>query len=143
MPIPALGMVWESFERASILDKFQLALVLRSKQKLNRGDIAWQEAALLIELRNALTHFKPEWSDEADRHDKLSRRLASTLAPSMFLPGEVLFPRSWASASTAEWSVSAVVRFVQAFEVAAGIESRIAPYLTRLRFAERAGSAGA
>ncbi len=40
---------------------------------------------VLIELRNALTHFKPEWMDEADDHAKMSAKLSCKIDGSPFL----------------------------------------------------------
>lgn len=51
--------LWE--DRASILDKYQLALVCARKPKFETGGTLYQKVNLLIKLRNELVHFKPEW----------------------------------------------------------------------------------
>jgi hypothetical protein len=56
-----LGKLWDVYELKPILDKYELALCLRNAGALDRGLPPVQDVALLIRLRNALTHFKPEW----------------------------------------------------------------------------------
>jgi hypothetical protein len=51
-----------------------------------------KDIAALVALRNGLTHFKPEWDDEAKRHKELSNKLQGHFAPSPFLPDQSLFP---------------------------------------------------
>jgi hypothetical protein len=53
-----LDKLWETFEMKPILEKFEFALTLSGKPTLDRGAKAYQHAAAMIDLRNALTHFK-------------------------------------------------------------------------------------
>jgi hypothetical protein len=48
--------------RFSILEKFQIALTLASKEMFEKGKSPYQDAALLITLRNSLVHYEPEWA---------------------------------------------------------------------------------
>ena len=111
-----LDKLWETFELKPILEKFEFALLLREKRKLDRGTRAYESASALIELRNALTHFKPEWTDLATRHRKLSKRLDGKFSPSPFLNDELVFPRRWATQGCTKWAVETVLSFAREFE---------------------------
>lgn len=61
--IQLLGALWqvENFQRsAKILDKCQIALRLAKQVEFNKGANPYQDAKLVIDLRNLLVHFKPE-----------------------------------------------------------------------------------
>lgn len=75
--------LWELVEsnRSSPLQKFQIALTSRSLPEMPRGAAPFQKATLIFEMRNAITHFKPEWHDEVDAHAKLSTKIANALEP--------------------------------------------------------------
>ena len=106
-----LDSFWTNHERASLLDKFDLALLLRGEAPLERGAEPADSMNSLVTLRNELIHFKPEWSDESKVHARVSRKLASKVRPSPFLPGENLFPRAWATHSCTKWAVETAVAF--------------------------------
>src|SRR5688572_29145420 len=64
--------LWITYEiKTNLLDKYDLALLLKGKNKLDRGAKFVQHAEDLVRLRNALVHFKPESSDEDGLHKKL------------------------------------------------------------------------
>jgi hypothetical protein len=117
--------LWETYEKKSILEKFEFALLLLRKPSMDRGARPYQDIVVLIALRNALTHFKPEWIKEADEHAKISARLADKINGSPFLPPpEMLFPRRWAGHSCTSWAVSSVVAFAKHFESVAGLSAK-------------------
>lgn len=53
-------------DRLPILEKYQMAIFLAGKEPLPEGREPYQPADLLIALRNALVHFRPEWSRPLD-----------------------------------------------------------------------------
>jgi hypothetical protein len=83
-----LDNLWETYEQKPILEKFEFALLLLRKQKLDRGVSQFQDVKVLIDLRNALTHFKPEWENEADEHKKISDKLTGKFNGGPFLSTE-------------------------------------------------------
>jgi hypothetical protein len=127
-----LDLLWQEYEQKGVLDKFDLALRLRTGRTLDRGTHGSQAVDRLIRLRNALMHFKPEWVDEADEHAKLSSRLEGYVGRSPWLLDEPLFPRAWATGSSAAWAVASVVSFVAAFATASGIPDRLSKFRDRL-----------
>jgi hypothetical protein len=121
---PLLDKLWETFEQKRTLDKFEFALLLRDKQQLNNGASPYQDVAAVIELRNGLTHFKPEWDNEAVRHRKISERLQNRFTPSTFLNDELLFPRRWTTHGCTKWAVESCLSFAEEFERLAGLEPK-------------------
>jgi hypothetical protein len=117
-----LHELWETYEQKPILAKFEFALLLLNKPEINRGASPYQDIKVLIDVRNALTHFRPEWMNEADEHAKISAKLDGKIVGSPFLPeSEILFPRRWASHNCTTWAVSSVTAFARNFEQHAGL----------------------
>ena len=128
-----MAKLWERYESQPILEKLEFAMLLRGQAAIDRGASPYQDIAAVIKLRNALTHYKPEWSDERGEHAKLSKALRMRAVSSPFFPAtEPLFPRAWASHGTTVWAVQSVIDFVVMFESRAGLDSRIAPFLPQL-----------
>lgn len=124
---------WELFEEKPILEKFELALLLRNKPARDRGERPSQDIQVLVGLRNSLTHFKPEWETEQGDHARLSRRLRNKFTPSPFATGESnFFPRLWASHSCTSWAVRSCLEFTKDFESTAELPSKFNMFLDRL-----------
>jgi hypothetical protein len=125
--------LWELFEQKPILEKFDLALLLKNRPALDRGTRPTQDVNAVVSLRNALTHFKPEWEDEKETHAKVSRQLQGRFAPSQFLPNEsTVFPRQWACHGCTSWAVSSCLGYIRAFETAAGLAPKFDKFASRL-----------
>jgi hypothetical protein len=120
-----LHNLWDTYERKPMLDKFDFALLLLRKPKLVRGVRPYQDIKILVDLRDALIHFKPEWEHEAVEHKKLSKALHSkTKGSPLFPKSELLFPRRWASHSCTMWVVRSAVDFSKKFEQRAGLPAK-------------------
>jgi hypothetical protein len=125
--------VWVAVERRHVLSKIDMALVLQGCPALDQSRRPAQDVNVLVELRNSLTHFKPEWQDQAVKHDQLDRVLRPRIKPTPFLPGpELLFPRRWASHDCTAWAVGAAVAVMRHAEVALGSRSRTGKFQARL-----------
>lgn len=107
----------ELMDRNSILDKYQNTLGLLDAERFDKGTEAnFQHASALIKLRNAITHFKPEWSDEQVFHRKLGKQLNGKFEPSPFFSEDKpLFPERCMSMGCADWAVKTSLRFILAF----------------------------
>ena len=117
----------EVVDKEGILRKYAIALSIAAGKRLNMGIASTQNADALIRLRNAVLHFRPEWFDEQDKHDKLSKVLHHKFKPSPFLPNEPIFPRAWASHSFTVWALQSTVAFIEHFHSEAGLPSAIEP----------------
>src|SRR5262249_13256596 len=89
-----------------------------------RGTPTFKDVEILVRLRNALTHFKPEWDDEEKAHKGLSDVLKSKISGSPFLNDPLLFPRRWACRDCTEWAVRTSMAFAQAFEQLANLPAK-------------------
>ena len=49
------------------LERYQTILHLLHKAALGKGEQPWQDAAILIQLRNEITHYKSQWAQEMER----------------------------------------------------------------------------
>ncbi|SRR6266581_2088980 len=131
--VEVMACLWELYEQKRPLEKFELALLLKQADPFDRGAAPYQDVAALIKLRNALTHFKPEWENEQVEHAKVSAVLAGRFDPSPFLgPTEPLFPKRWATHGCTVWAVRSVVKFINEFDQRAGLPSLLTPFAERL-----------
>lgn len=123
--------IWETIEEQSILEKYRIALALKG-EKLEAGGKLYQNTNILIKMRNALIHFKPEWEDEKKAHQKIDKDIAGRFKPSPFLLNKRLsFPQNCMSYSCAKWAVISSIEFVKDFEDRFGIKSKIDPFLKK------------
>jgi hypothetical protein len=129
----AVERLAELVNRESVLNKYALALAIRNGKRLDFDSEPVQSAAALVRLRNAVVHFRPEWSGEEDEHAKLSNKLVSKFDPSPFLQNEKhLFPIAWASASFSSWAMRSTVAFLEHFYQLADIPSPLEKFKSRL-----------
>jgi hypothetical protein len=108
--------LWDTVERQSILRKYQWVLSLARCEPFVRGEQPYQAAADLIELRDALVHFKPEWSHTPQRNENLERRLGGKfpLNP-MAAPGQFFIPYRCLGAGCARSAVRGALAFIDSF----------------------------
>ena len=61
---------WESISKdysIKMMDKFDIALMVVGKPVFNRGEKPAQDVALVVRLRNTLTHYEPEWINDVTK----------------------------------------------------------------------------
>jgi len=119
-----LAEYWEEIESAKILRKYQLALILARKSKFDRGSSPYQEVDTLIQLRNALVHYKPEWDTELREHRKIENRLKGRFVENPFTgPNAAFFPKKCLGHGCAEWAVKSSITFIEEFFSQLGLAS--------------------
>lgn len=108
-------------DRLPILEKYQLAIFLARKAPLPEGDDPYQPAAILVDLRNAIAHFRPVWASLEDRRksevelSKLESRLRGRFAlNSLMSRSNPFFPDLCLGSGCAAWSVTSAFRFTKA-----------------------------
>jgi hypothetical protein len=107
------------------LFKYMHALLLVGKRELPPGENPYQGAKNLIDLRNALTHYKPEW-DDAKIHETIKKQLKGRFDVNPLAPDAYLwFPEQCLGSGCAKWAVNAAEDFVRAFCKQLGIPKRI------------------
>lgn len=108
-----LGGLWESsqaFERASIVDKYQVALLGVGAEKFKPDHNPLRPVLYLIQLRNALVHFKPETLDSEAEH-ALERRIKPLIRENQQPIGIPWFPNKLLGAGLADWACTAASTF--------------------------------
>lgn len=112
-------------DRQSTLDRFALILHLLEKGKLNTGAESYENASLVVRLRNEITHYKSLWGEQMERSKLFSRLESKHHRPPPFTdPSMNFFPLRCLSADCAEWALSSTVAFLEHFYVALGVPSR-------------------
>lgn len=118
----------EDGKHSKTLSKYQLALRLAGQTEFLKGEDPYQSAALLIELRNFLTHYKPKslGIGEAGKHEvyelesKLTGRFASN--PHMQGTGNSWFPDKAIGLGMAEWALKSSRGLVNSFIQRVGMD---------------------
>ncbi len=100
-------------ERKPILEKYDIALAKLGFAKLAEANAGYQAMQALVELRNALTHFKPEWDEGKIRYLQPVSRQAFALSP--FLDEGAGFLMKCMSAGCCEWAVMSARSFMIEF----------------------------
>ena len=114
---PPMLPIWrkgaKDFDRKPLLDKVDWFLLLRGKENINRNAVLIRDVDALVTLRNALVHFKPEWDNELDRHESISKKLEGKFPPLSWLASDRgVFPRAWVTGACTKWAVNSSIAFV-------------------------------
>lgn len=116
----------------SILEKYQITLKSLNMQKINEGTSPFQDIKALIQLRNSLIHFEPEWKsclgvgqDTTDRN--FIKSIQGKFKPSKFFEnsGNPFFPHKCLGYGCARWATTKSKEFTDVFFNAVGLA---APY---------------
>jgi hypothetical protein len=103
----------------SILDKYQVALSLLGKSKLDKSKGPSQDVKEIVNLRNALVHYEPEWRDWVDSknsQDNFHKRLRGKFETNkLFSSKEPFFPNLCLGSGCANWAVQKAVQFTDEF----------------------------
>lgn len=107
----------------STLDKFNAAIKCCSVTPFDQGITPYQGAKQVLDLRNALMHFTPEWSaaDEAHKFDVLKKKFKSNAL--MDGSGNPYFPDKCLGAGSSRWAVDAVRLFADDFHARIGVKA--------------------
>ena len=87
------------------LERYQVILHLLQKAPLGRGEQPWQDMAILIKLRNQITHYKSQWGQHMEGKDLFKSLQSLRLKKPPFIPANTnFFPHQCLSAECAAWS---------------------------------------
>ncbi len=118
---------WQLEHRRPVLEKYDLALALCDKPMFDRGSEPYQAAALLMRLRNALIHFKPEWqpgggwSGEESELSKLSKALMKAFPENALARGyQPYFIQRCLGYGSSKWAITSSIAFVKEFRARLG-----------------------
>lgn len=120
-----MSHVWEAVEQMPVLAKYQVALTLAEVQPYTKGENPYQAVDALLRLRNALVHYKPEWTSELEEHRRLEERLATRFKENKLSDsGQAFFPHRCLGHGCAAWAVTTAVEFYRDFMKRLGVNIR-------------------
>jgi hypothetical protein len=107
-----MGTWWDltghGWER--VLEKYQLLLLFAEQPPLDTGAQPYQDAALLVGLRNVIVHYRPETISSVDPPHRLTRKLKPKFASNALMSGstsERWWPDHALGAGAAAWACTA------------------------------------
>lgn len=124
--IRTLRLIWELTEGQNkfvrILDKYQWALKYLGREPIDTGRALFENAQLVVELRNALIHFKPETGgggDQSKFEQKLAHKLGGEKYPTSKMfegsAGNPFFPDHCLGYGCCAWTIDSVKGFADEF----------------------------
>lgn len=113
----------EKKSHLSALDKYQLALRFCGREPFKKDENPYQDANLIIKLRNTLIHYKPE-SFSPDKPHKLGNQLKGKFPENNLVSKSAnpYFPDKCLGYGCANWSCKSMEKFTDAFFQKLGIE---------------------
>ncbi|ANQ86235.1 hypothetical protein dqs_3207 [Azoarcus olearius] len=98
------------------LEKYQIALEMLGQPKLDEQAQPFKDAWALVELRNALVHYKPTWDPDRQRTVDMIEVLSGKyeLSPFPDAGADFVTMRSMSAAAT-RWVVVTALRFMKEF----------------------------
>jgi hypothetical protein len=130
-----LAPLAEFIDGQETLERYGLIMHLMGKPPLDQGRQPWQHMAILVRVRNELTHYKSKWGKQMERQ-KLFKTLQQLGLPKPpFVPssGMDFFPHRFLSAAAAGWSVKTAVAFLNAIYEQLQIESPLKNYMAEFK----------
>ena len=110
--VRTMKVLWDevpSFERAATLDKYQAALAAIGKPQAIKNSPTRQPVQTVLDLRNALLHYKPKWQGNTAQY--MANQLSDVPRSRQLRPGAG-FPNEVLNADSAEWACKVCVDFV-------------------------------
>lgn len=128
-----LAPIAEQIDGQSVLERYRMVLHLLHKRPLDPHEQPWQDAALVVKLRNELVHYKSRWGQELERSKLLKALPAKTGDKPSFVPdGTNYFPYRCLSATCAAWATGSCFALLDAFYLHLGFPSRLDPFRSPL-----------
>lgn len=110
-------------ERMPPLEKYQIALEMLGQPRLDEHTSSFKNALALVELRNALVHYKPTWDPDRKRKIEMVEILSDKYGLSPFVDNGADFVTMQSmSASCMRWVVAATLRFMREFHACSGLD---------------------
>lgn len=99
-----------------VLRRYLLVLHLLRKAAIPRDGALWENALLLVKLRNAFVHYKSRWGREMEATKLYAALTKLQLARPPFVSANaVFFPHQCLSAECAAWAVDTSFQFLKEF----------------------------
>ena len=127
---------WKSMSKdysIRMMDKFDIALMVAGKPTFNRGEKPAQYVDLIVELRNSLIHYYPEWVNDgitassmvATKRKSLKGLIGKFPTSPLMNKSGPFFPNKCLGYGCARWSVKSSLAYSDEFYARLGVS---APY---------------
>jgi hypothetical protein len=112
-----LKKVAEDVEKFPILTKYNLALKLARQRELNLGSQPMQDIALLISLRNEITHYKSLFTEEIEKKKLFITLREKDPVPPFFYEGKKMnfYPLQCLTYRRSKWALDTSIQFIEHF----------------------------
>jgi hypothetical protein len=105
-----------------VLERWAMLLHLLKKPAFDKGQWPYQDAELLVGLRNELVHYRSQWDGVTKKKSVLVGLRAKRFARPTFLADNVnIFPQAVLSAECAEWACVTAAGFLDAAYLRLGV----------------------
>jgi hypothetical protein len=119
--------LWNGKDQAermlSLLSTFQVALVCAGHERINPGAEPFQSVDVLVDLRDFLVHYKPQWH-WADEYPKFLGRLKDKITQQRENRqpiGHPWFPNKALGAGCADWACETSITFARTWHQSMGL----------------------
>lgn len=122
--ISRLAALWRAgADRLAVMSKFQIILGVLDRQQLDPGRQPYQDAYLVVRLRNDLVHYKPELIErDLGTPGELKHWLGGKFEGNPFVPTDVAGLLDWyLGAGCAVWAVRSCLAFADDFYSRLGV----------------------
>lgn len=109
----------------SVLDKFQMALLLCERERFAKGENPYQDAHYLVELRNDLTHARPVSQEHGVPDKKRQDGIATRFADNQLMVEATQnpwYPDKCLGAGCAQWAADSARKLAEAWCDRLGLE---------------------
>lgn len=127
-----LAPLADIIDRQDTLRRFELILHLLQRPPLDKGSEPYESAALIVRLRNEITHYKSKWGQEMESSKLFGSLKNRRHKPPPFISNANFFPHQCLSADCAVWAVKSTVAFLDAIYGKLGVTSRFETYRPRI-----------
>lgn len=120
-----------SLDRNRVIYKYQFILRTLSCETFDESSSLCQNILTIIEMRNALIHFKPEWNSiyspfitESENQHLLTEKMQGKFELSVFFKdfGNPFFPNKCIGYGCSKWAIDNVLMFTDEFHRKIGIQ---------------------
>ena len=114
-----LAELWnlDVVKKTRFLEKCRLVLDVANKEKFDTKSSLFRKVDLLIKLRNAMIHYKPEWDTDLKKHKNVGdalKKCGFNTNPFSH-DNNAFFPEKCLGHGCAEWSVKSTIEFIEDF----------------------------
>lgn len=127
------GRLWKNKvpRKYSILEKYELALVIASYEQFNKGVQPYQDVNLMVQLRNSFVHYEPEevlafssLPTSTSQIHSLEKKLKGHFPEStLWPPGNAFYPTRLLGFGCCAWAVNNTIDFYKLFNTKMKLEA--------------------